>query len=120
MMASAIASTSSAGMSEKSGSCGSGSDVGSCASPRTLTLTTSGATTLTGDTTGAPSTLTMEDCGGGEPAPQDVIAVTIPGDSGDIYGVRFDFAQDGTPEAFDTVVQIRETCGSETDAVLVN
>lgn len=99
---------------------GETSEAGTCESPRTLTLAMGSATTLTGDTTGAPSTVTIETCGGDEALPQDVIALTIPGDPGEVYAVRYDFARGGTPANFDTVTQVRVTCDDETDAVCID
>lgn len=96
---------------------GGGGSTGSCESPRAITLAM-GANTISGDTTGAASPLTLTECGGEEAAPQDVIALTIPGSASDTYGVRFDFAQDGTAETFDTVTQIRETCDDDASGAL--
>lgn len=85
---------------------------GECdARAETLTM---GAQTLTGDTTGRASALALGDCGDA-PAPQEILALTLPG-SGDL-AVTFTLDTEGTAE-FDSVVQLRPTsCTSAADAV---
>lgn len=105
-----------AGTQRDGGRDGGGGNVGSCASPRTYTLT-AGTQTIDGDTTGGRSPLDLGDCGGDGAAPQDVLALTLPGTASETYGVRFDLAQPATADEFDTVVQVREDCGSAAGAL---
>jgi hypothetical protein len=79
-----------------------GPPTGPCESARAITLTL-GEQTLTGDTTGRSSGLSLSaDCGGA-PAPQEVLELTVPG-SGQM-SVGFDLVNDAT--MFDTVIEVR-------------
>lgn len=64
-----------------------------------------GDQTITGDTSGMGSDLTLSDVCGAEPAPQEVIAVTVPGTGR--KDVFFTLVNDATSPDFDTVVEVR-------------
>lgn len=88
-----------------------GGPAGACAAPRAVTLTT-GEQTLSGDTTGRASDLTLSSgCGGGA-SPQEILALTIPGEGR--QGVAFDL-RSATTE-FDTLVELRPTACDSTAA----
>ncbi|MCS6856899.1 MAG: hypothetical protein NZM37_04230 [Sandaracinaceae bacterium] len=92
-----------------------GGTLGTCAMPRQISLMMGMEAVIRGDTTmGPPGALDLGRCGvlgTVDPTmrpPQDVIAVQIPG-SGEV-GIEFSLVNDGTPENFDTVVQVRTNC----------
>lgn len=87
----------------------------SCESVRTVTLAATGTTTATGDTTGRSST-PAQACAP-MAAPREVIEITLPGPATELTGLRFSLQQAGTPENFDTIVEVREACDDETTAV---
>lgn len=86
-------------------------DLGTCSAPRRVVLTLGVDETVTGNTEGGPEgSLNLGACGNPMASPrppQDVWAVELPG-SGPL-GVAFDLVE-GTPEDFDTVVQVRTSC----------
>lgn len=97
---------------------GPGDDAGtggeaSCAMPRELTLEM-GEQTLTGDTSGLGSDETLSEGCGSEPAPQEVLELTIPGTGQ--KGVLFNLVNDAT--AFDTVVEVRTGACDSTDGAM--
>lgn len=84
-----------------------------CDAARAITLT-DGEQTITGNTTGMGTGVDLGDECAGEPTPQEILALTVPGTG--TKTVTFDLAVGTT--AFDTVVQVRpNSCESLTDAV---
>lgn len=88
------------------------SSLGTCAAPRMVSLTLGEPQTITGTTSGGPAgPLDLgADCGDPMAAmrpPQEVLAIEVPG-TGEV-GIAFDLTG-GTPENFDTVVQLRTAC----------
>lgn len=90
------------------------SSLGTCATPRMFTPVFGEFMTITGDTTGGPvGPLEILTCGNPDAAavpPQEVLAIRVPGTG--LVGVRVDLTAETDP-AFDAVVQVRATCGTE-------
>lgn len=95
---------------------------GACASAMSVTLT-AGAQSVMGDTTGhtsGPVDLGAG-CGGqnaGETqAPEQVIALTLPGTASDMVAVTYTLLNAVTDTMFDTTTQVRTSCMDATGAV---
>lgn len=81
-----------------------------CAAPRTITLAAGAAMTVTGNTAGGPPGPLESECGNSSAttvAPQEVLAITIPGTTPAVLSFEMTTA---TAAAFDTVVEVRTTC----------
>ena len=90
------------------------SSLATCAMPRVIAPRLGELTTIMGDTTGGPAgPLEILTCGNPDAAavpPQEVLAIRVPGTG--LVGVRVDLTAETDP-AFDAVVQVRATCGTE-------